>query len=683
MKTINLADENYILSRYKTMLKKQGVNTVDDLLNAYPIRYEDYTLTPHQNIVSLDQDHIVLEGSVCSKVSVTYLKSKLTSVVFSINVESNDKNINVRCTIFNRAFLKDKLKYGTVIRVTGHFYQNFNNFTVADLIICDEINRNIVPVYKIKDISQNKYLEIIEQVYRRYKNQIEETIPTYLLQKRNLTKRIETIKKLHFPESLDEIENAKYRIKYEELLRYQLSMKYLHYMREKTRYEAINYQIEPIEKLIKSLDYELTTDQQKVIKEILNDLKSPYLMNRLLQGEVGSGKTIVAFISILATCSASYQAVLMCPTEILAKQHYESIKKVLKDFAFIKPVLLVGSTKEKEKNEIYDQIKKNEVNVIVGTHAVFQKDVDYFNLGLVVADEEHRFGVQQRVLIKNKGLDVNYLKMSATPIPRTLAIAAYGDSDISIIKTMPKFRKPVVTKYVESKDKKLVIDHMKEEIKNGHQIYVVAPLIEESESIDTANALEIFENMKHYFQGICEVGLVHGKLKSSEKDEVIERFINNEIGILVATSVIEVGVNIPNATTIVILGAERFGVATLHQLRGRVMRSNEIPYCFLLSDNPTETSIKRLKMVEATTDGFTLAEYDLKHRGPGEFFGQRQSGSMNFKYVDLRNDSDLLELVNEDSEEMINSQELFNNPEYAILLENVKENYRLKTEKLD
>ncbi len=683
MKTINLADENYLLSRYKNILKKMNIITVDDLFNAFPTRYDNYTLTLHSEIVSLDQEHIVLEGTVCSRVSVTYLKSKLTSVVFNINVESKNKTINVRCTIFNRAFLKDKLKFGTVIRVMGHFYQNFNNFTVADLIICDEINRDIVPIYKIKEISQNKYLEIVEQVYRRYKNLIDETFPTYLIKKRNLLSRSEVIKKLHFPETIDEVSDAKYRVKYEELLKYQLSMKYLHYMRENSHYDAIKYKSEKVEELINSLDYELTTDQQKVIKEILNDLESPYLMNRLLQGEVGSGKTIVAIISILATCSASYQAVLMCPTEILAKQHYESIKEILKDFDFIKPTLLVGSTKEKEKTEIYDAIKTNKVNVIIGTHAVFQKDVDYFKLGLVVADEEHRFGVQQRVLIKNKGLDVNYLKMSATPIPRTLAIAAYGDSDISIIKTMPKFRKPVITKYVEPKDKRMVIDHMKAELKNGHQIYVVTPLIEESESIDTANALAIYDNMKHYFQGICEVGLVHGKLKTSEKDDVINRFVNNEIGILVATSVIEVGVNIPNATTIVILGAERFGVATLHQLRGRVMRSSEIPYCFLLSENPTETSNKRLKMVEATTDGFALAEYDLKYRGPGEFFGQKQSGSMNFKYADLRTDSNILELANEDAEEMIANKELFNNSEYHSLLETAKENYQMKMEQLD
>ena len=679
---IMLADEEYILSRYKTILKKANILTVSDILYNFPSRYDDYTVTPHNEIVSLEQDHIVLEGTIASKTNVSYLKSKMTSMVFTINIETKDKNINVRCTIFNRAFLKDKLKFGTVVRVIGKFYQNFNNFTVADLIIVDEINRDIVPTYKVKDLAQVKYFELIETIYRKYKNKITETLPLEILKKHSLMELKDVVKKLHFPQSIEDTKEAYRRVKYEELLRYQLSMKYLHLMRETTKStDVINYNEELIDKLVASLDYELTKDQVKVIGEILKDLKSPYPMNRLLQGEVGSGKTIVAFASILATCSAGYQAVLMCPTEILAKQHFESITQILKNFDCVKPILLTGSSKDKES--IVKKIVNHEATVIIGTHAVFQKDVDYDKLGLVVADEEHRFGVRQRVLIKNKGLDVNYLKMSATPIPRTLAISAYGDTDFSVIKTMPANRKQVITKFVDSKDKKEVAKHMKEELAKGHQIYVVTPLIEESENLDTANATEIYENMSNYFSGITNVGLVHGKLKTTEKDDVINKFLNKEIGILVATSVIEVGVNIPNATTIVILGAERFGVATLHQLRGRVMRSSEVPYCFLIPEKNTELSDKRLKMVEATTDGFALAEYDLKHRGPGEFFGEKQSGSMNFKYADIRSDSDLLDVANQDSEELIKNEKLFVEKEYESLYNTIKQNYILKTQVID
>lgn len=679
---ILLADEEYILPRYKNLLKKSNILSVSDILYNFPTRYDDYTLTPYSEINSLEKEHIVLEGSISSKVNVSYLKTKMTSMTFSIDVKVGDKNVIIRCTIFNRAFLKDKLKFGTVVRVMGKFYQNFNNFTVADLIILDEMNRDIVPNYKVKEIAQNKYIELIEQIYRRYKNRIVETLPSDILEKRELLSLNDVVKTLHFPNKIEDTNNAYTRVKYEELLRYQLSMKYLHLMREQNKtMDIINYDQNMIDELINSLDYELTKDQYKVINEILKDLKSAYPMNRLLQGEVGSGKTIVALISILATCSAGYQAVLMCPTEILAKQHFETISVIMKNFSCIKPILLTGSSKD--KNQIIEKISNNEVTVIIGTHAVFQKGVEYGNLGLVVADEEHRFGVRQRVQIKNKGQDVNYLKMSATPIPRTLAISAYGDTDISIIKTMPAHRKQVITKYVGNKDKKAVIKHMKEVLKKGQQIYVVTPLIEESENLDTANATEIFENMKKYFEGICEVGLVHGRLKTSEKDEVINDFLEKRIGILVATSVIEVGVNIPNATTIVILGAERFGVATLHQLRGRVMRSSEVPYCFLIAEKVTEVSEKRLKMVENTTDGFELAEYDLKHRGPGEFFGEKQSGSMNFKYADIRKDSDLLDLANSDSELLIKDERLFNDPEYKSLYDTIRENYDLKTNVLD
>lgn len=676
---ISLANEEYILSRYITLFKKKGILTVKDLLFDFPTKYENFTVQSITN-AKLDEN-IILEGTIISKISVNYLKSKLSTVVFLMDVEG----ITIRCTIFNRTFLKGKLNYGMVIRIQGKFYQTMNNFTINNFVVVDEISRDVIPNYHIKDISQIKYLEIMSMVYRRYKDKIVETLPKKYLEKHNLLSLKDTIRILHLSDNLDEIKEAQKRIKYEELLQYQISMKYLHYMRQlEHNCPAISYDKEVLLQLKQSLDYELTSDQEKVIEEILKDLKAPYAMNRLLQGEVGSGKTIVAVMSILATISGGYQAVLMCPTEILSKQHFETLSKLLSPFENAHLTLLTGSTPLKERKEILAQIETGYANVIIGTHALFQKDVNYYKLGTVIADEEHRFGVKQRVLIKNKGLDVNYLKMSATPIPRTLAISAYGDTDISIIKTMPKNRKPVVTKYIDKAHKKDVMNHILEELKNGHQIYVVTPLIEESEVLDTANATKIFENMKKYFEGKATVGLIHGKLKPNEKEDIMAQFLKNEIQILVATSVIEVGVNVVNATTILVLGAERFGVATLHQLRGRVMRSDSIPYCFFVtSDNPTENSIERLKMVEHNTDGFALAEYDLKHRGPGEFFGEKQSGSMNFKYASLKDNGDLLELANNDSEEMINNDEFFENEEYLSLLEIAKQNYIMKQTELD
>lgn len=678
LENYKLIDEDYILTRYQNILKKQNITTVHDLLYEFPVRYENYKVSSISD-AKLDET-ITLEGTIVSRVTVNYLKTKLSTVVFQLEVEGT----KIRCTIFNRVFLKGKLNYGTVLRVQGRFYQNMNNFTVANLIICDEINRDVVPVYHIKDISENKYLEIIEKVYRRYKNKITETLPKEYILKRQLLDMSSTVKILHFGDDMNEINQARKRIKYEELLNYQLSMKYLKFMRkENHKAPAISYDEKVLNKLIGLLPYELTPDQNKAIEDILGDLKSPYAMNRLLQGEVGSGKTIVALITILAAVSGGYQAALMCSTEILSSQHYDTITHALKEFPDIKISLLTGSTSGKTRREIMEGLASGEINIIIGTHALFQKDIEYASLGVVIADEEHRFGVRQRVLIRNKGLDVNYLKMSATPIPRTLAISVYGDTDISVIKTMPKNRKQVITKYVEPKDKKLVIDHMKNELALGHQIYVVTPLIEESDSIDSANALEIFERMKKYFDGITNVGLIHGRLKTEEKEQVMKDFLDKKIGILVATSVIEVGVNVKNATTIVVLGADRFGVATLHQLRGRVMRSDATPYCFYLSDSPSESSEKRLKFVEENTDGFALAEYDLKTRGPGEFFGEKQSGSMNFKYCNLLEDSDLLNVANDDSEEILTKKELFESDEYKSLYEYVHNHYLMKMTELD
>ncbi len=675
---IMIADEEYILARYKNLLKKQNILTIEDLLFNFPTKYEDYRVSSIKD-AKIDEP-IVLEGTIVSKVTVNYLKSKLSTVVFTMEVEGE----RIRCTIFNRVFLKGKINYGTVLRIQGHFYQNMNNFTVNNLLICDEINRDIVPVYKVKDIAHDKYLAIMEKAFRRYKNLIIETLPKELLEKHSLLSMQETIYKLHFADDFEQINKALTRIKYEELLQYQLSMKYLHYMREQNHNcPVIDCDYSLLEQLNKNLSYELTQDQKLAINDILTDLKAPYAMNRLLQGEVGSGKTIVAEMAILATVIAGYQAALMCPTEILSNQHYETLIETFKDYKEVKLGLLTGSTNASKRNEVIEKLKSGEINVIVGTHALFQSEVEYKNLALVVTDEEHRFGVHQRVMIKNKGLSVNYLKMSATPIPRTLAISAYGDTDISVIKTLPSNRKKVVTKLVDKPGKKAVMEHMKEELKNGHQIYVVTPLIDESEAIDTANANEVYNKMVKYFKGEYQVGLIHGKLKPQEKEEIMEKFLKNEIHILVATSVIEVGVNVANATTILILGAERFGVATLHQLRGRVMRSGAVPYCFLIPENITDVSLARLKMVEETSDGFKLAEYDLLHRGPGEFFGERQAGAMNFKYADILKDNDLLELVNEDSRLIMLTTKLMDDEEYHYLYEVVHNNYLLKVSELD
>jgi len=674
---ILLENEDYILTRYKNIFKKNDIITVSDLLNEFPTRYENFIVSSIDKAIM--DEPIVLEGSICSKVTTVFIKAKLSALNFLMDVDGKV----IRATIFNRTFLKTKLDYGIVIRASGKFNKGFNNFTISELVLVDEIDKTILPIYRIKDISEAKYIEIMDKVLRRHINSVKETLPCKYIEKYNLAPRKQVVRIMHQPNSMEELEIAKKTLKYEELLDYNVSMKYLYKKREETHNSPIiTPQMDVIDKLRNSLSYSLTSDQDKAIEDIFKDLKQPYAMNRLLQGEVGSGKTIVAIFAIMAVVSFGFQAALMCPTEILSKQHFETLSKVLSDFN-LNISLLTGSTSSKQRKQILDDLASGKTNIIIGTHALFQKDVDYKNLGIVIADEEHRFGVKQRVLIRNKGEDVNYLKMSATPIPRTLSISAYGDMDISIIKEMPKNRKQVITKYVSQKEKKDVIKHMISEISLGHQIYVVTPLINESESLDTANATEIYHNMQNYFKGKATVGLIHGKLSSDEKEDVMTKFLNKEIDILVATSVIEVGVNIVNATTILILGAERFGVATLHQLRGRVMRSSFQPYCFLASEHTTESSEKRLKMLETTTDGFMLAEYDLVNRGPGEFFGERQSGSMNFKYADLRVDNDILIASNNDANEIVNDPEFLANNEYALLLDNAVKNYKRKLDEID
>jgi ATP-dependent DNA helicase RecG len=673
---VPLSSLDYIPARHLNILKKYDITTVYDLLYEFPTRYENFIPTSIQNAV-LDEN-IVLEGNIASKVNVNYLRNRLTTLTFYVEVEGQA----VRCTLFNRQFLKSKLRYGVLVRISGKFNQNFHSFTVANIILCDEISRELVPVYRAKTISESKYLDMMEKVYHQFKNQIEEELPEELNEKYNLISQAEAIRLLHFPSSFSEIEKAEEKMKHVEIFKHQLSLKYIQEMRHREpNGNVILYDEKIIDDFISKLPYELTADQKTTIDEILQNMSEPYQMNRLLQGEVGSGKTTVAAIVMLAAVSGGYQAALLCPTEILAYQHFDTLKKAYRDYDMVNVAVLTSSISAKDRKVILEDLASGKINILIGTHAIFQKDVVYQNLGIVIADEEHRFGVRQRVSIRNKGKDVDYLKMSATPIPRSLAITAYGDNEISVIKTMPKGRKDVVTKFVEDHEKRLVVEHMKEEIENGHQIYVVTPLINESEAIDTANATKIYENMKDYFKGIAEVGLLHGKVKSEEREQVMERFINKEIQILVATSVIEVGVNVPNATTIVILGAERFGVAQLHQLRGRVMRSDAVPYCFLISDFASESAIERLKMVEENSDGFVLAEYDLKVRGPGEFFGEKQSGAMNFKYCDLKEDTHLFEQLDNDAYQLIKNPAFETDPKYTHLYEYVRKiNQRVKVE---
>lgn len=681
MEKVVLSEFDNIPLKYLTILKKQNIETVEDLLLSYPNRFDDYTIINMKDVVP--DTLVTIAGIVQSKAVVINTKTKLS--VMNFYIEADGRKIKV--TIFNRHFLKSKISYGVYVRLTGKLKEDLKSF-VASEIHFDEFSSSINPVFNIKKIPDEKILEFKEKIYNKYKNLIEETLPQEVLEEYNLISKVDALKYINIPEDMQEVGKAIDRIKFEELLIYQLKIKYLLYMRKNfPQGVSINYDKEKVIKFIDSLPFKLTPDQVTSLESILYDISAPYKMNRLLQGEVGSGKTVVAAIALFAVLTAGYQGAIMVPTEVLANQHYSTFVELFKDISVdgkkVNVRLLSSSINAKDRSNIINDLETGEVDILIGTHALFQKDVIFKNLGLVVTDEEHRFGVRQRVSIVGKGYLIDHLKMSATPIPRTLAISVLGESDISIIKTLPGHKREPITKYVSYKENVEVFNHIKSELDKGHQIYVICPMITESEVMDLHNATQIYEKMTNYYRDICNVGLIHSKLKPTEKEDVMAKFVNNEIQILVSTSVIEVGVNVVNATTIIILDADRFGIAQLHQMRGRVRRSDEQAYCYLISDTKTTTAIDRLKLVEENSDGFVLAEEDLIIRGPGDFFGEKQTGMVPFKMADIILDKEIFEKANKLADELIMSKKLFEDLGYKKLLDIVDENYRNNKEMLD
>ena len=672
-----LSEVEFITAKMAQTFKKNGINTVLDLLYSFPSKFEDYTIVPIDEITDINKT-VSIAGIIQGKPSTVNVKNNLNIMRFNCDVDGE----KIKVTIFNRQFLRSKINYGVYVRLTGKFDETKTKFTASEIAF-NEFENAIQPVFNIKGIDDSKVFSLKEKLYYEYKDELVEDLPAELREKYDLLPINKAIKYINIPEEIDQALKAVKRIKFEELLKYQLKVKYMLYMRKNNPEGiAINVDMNKVNEFINSLPYKLTVDQEKALKDIFNDITSNYKMNRLLQGEVGSGKTVVSAISLYAVTTAGYQGAIMVPTEVLASQHYQTFKEFFKN-TNLKVALLTSSVSLKDKKEILDQLSDGEIDIVIGTHSLIQKDVNFKKLGLVVTDEEHRFGVKQRVSMVGKGYLIDHLKMSATPIPRTLAISLLGENDISIIKTLPGNRKEVITKYINYDDRSNVFDHMREQIKEGRQVYIITPMIEESDVMDLQNALGVYERTKKYYEGFCEVGLIHGKLKTEEKDEVMRKFYNNEIQILVATSVIEVGVNVVNATTIVILDADRFGIAQLHQMRGRVRRSDYQAYCFIISKSTVESSIKRLKLIEESNDGFALAEEDVLIRGAGDLFGEKQSGDVTFKMADVVVDSDILHEANLCADELIQSGKLFNDDQYKELLECAKINYETKKEMLE
>ena len=626
------------------ILNKLDIYTIEDLVTYYPFRYDILKRTDMSKV--MDGDKVILDGYLeeDAKLFRYGRNDRMTFRFFSSN---NIYNV----TIFNRGFLKSKLLVGTNITIIGKYDKKFNSIVASDLHFGLLPNKTeIVPIYHITPGITSKQLNEYVNMALPFVNYIDSYIPDYLEEKYNFDTKINAIKELHNPTSTNNFKLALSRLKFEELFIFMMKMTYLKNSRKAKDGLMRNVDYKEVEDFINNLPFTLTIDQLSSVKDIYNDLISQSRMNRLLQGDVGSGKTVISFIALYINYLSGYQGALMAPTEILANQHLINIQKIFKDYD-IKVKLLTGKMKSSEKKKINEELKNGNIDILIGTHALFQDDIVYKNLGLVITDEQHRFGVNQRQSLKNKGITPDILYMSATPIPRTYALTIYGDMDVSSIKTMPSGRKKVITNLYKEENIKDVLEAMYKELLSGHQIYVVAPLIEESDKSDMENTSALEEKMNKAFGKKYTIGVLHGKMTSLEKDKVMEDFKNNKIQILVSTTVIEVGVDVKNATMIVIFDAYRFGLSALHQLRGRVGRNDLQSYCLLISDKES----KRLEVLTKTSDGFVVAEEDFKLRGSGDLFGQRQSGDMNFKLANIKNDFNVLLKAKEEAETYLKS----------------------------
>jgi ATP-dependent DNA helicase RecG len=662
-----------------TALADMGLFKIRDLFEHIPYRYEDYRLKDLSEVKH--EERVTIQGKVHSEPTLMYFGKKRSKVTVRILVE----RYLISAVFFNQAYIKSKLILGSMVTITGKWDQHRQTITVSEMKV-GEVARTqeLKPLYHTKgDVTTKALQRYISNAFQQFQNEIVENLPDTYRERYKLLSKRDTLRLLHFPTNFNEVKHARRRMVYEEFLLFQLKMQALRkYERENSEGTAHQYEEGCLQHFISSLPFSLTNAQQKVVHEITEDLKSPFRMNRLLQGDVGSGKTVVAGIALYACYLSGYQGALMVPTEILAEQHAEGLKKLLEPFG-LKVALLTSSIKGKQRKVLLEELSEGKINLLIGTHALIQDEVNFFSLGLVITDEQHRFGVEQRRILREKGVSPDVLFMTATPIPRTLAITAFGEMDVSIINELPAGRKQIETYWVKHNMLDRVIGFIEKELQKGRQAYVICPLIEESEHLDVQNAIDVHSMLTHTFSSRYQVGLMHGRLTADEKENVMRLFSMNEAQVLVSTTVVEVGVNVPNATIMVIYDAERFGLSQLHQLRGRVGRGSEQSYCILLADPKSETGKERMRIMTETNDGFVLSEKDLELRGPGDFFGRKQSGLPEFKIADMIHDYRALEVARQDAVNLINSTSFWEAEEYRILREMVIASGALTGEKLD
>ncbi len=659
---IELESIDGIGPKTKELINKLNIFSAEDLINHYPFRY-DIIKRSDLTIVN-DGDRIVIDGIVEGQPTIIYINKSLKKIIFRISTKTMVLNV----TVYNKIYLHQDLKSGREVTIIGKYNKLKNTIVASDVRFgLLPPNAKIEPIYRTVSNLTSKQLSKLITSALELDYDVDNLLPSYIEEKYNLISKKEAIRNVHIPEDILLLKKARQRIKYEELFMYILKINYLKNKIE-TDKDSISRNInqDKINNFIKSLPFVLTLDQQIAVGEILKDLQATKRMNRLLEGDVGSGKTIVAFIAIYANYLSKYQSALMAPTEILASQHEEA-KKIFSKYK-LNIALLTSNTSQKEKKEIYENLENGKINLIIGTQSLIQDKITYKKLGLVITDEQHRFGVNQRNTFKSKGISPDILSMSATPIPRTYALTIYGDTDISIIKSKPIGRKKITTIFKKDKEITDVLNMMKEEIDKKHQIYVVAPMIEEDEK-DLSSVIELEDKMNKAFGKIAKIGILHGKMEAKEKDKTMKNFEDNKINILISTTVIEVGINVENATMIVIFNATMFGLSTLHQLRGRVGRNSLDSYCILVAPESQE----RLRLLEKTNDGFAISEYDFQTRGEGNLFGTEQSGEMIFKMANVKKDYKMLLKAKADADEFISTLLTFStNPEYESILNELK-----------
>lgn len=641
-------------------LAELDIFTIEDLLTYFPFRYEDLSIQDPNQVE--DQQKVTFKGIVAADPTIARFGRQKVRVNFRLLIGSE----SVMVTFFNQPWIKSQVQVERELIVYGRWDAKRRSLTGIKIIVSEGVNEYKAVYPASKKIRQATIQQLVKDAFEQYGTLISDIVPPDLVSKYRLLHRKQMIESLHFPADSGLVKNARRTAKFEEFLEFQIGLQWMKQRDKSSDGIPLDYDVNVIKDFMQHLPFSLTGAQLRVTKEILRDMNNPVHMNRLLQGDVGSGKTVVAAIAMYAAVTAGKQAVLMAPTEILAEQHANNLIQFFKGTG-VTVGLLVGGTKKKVRDALLEKVNAGLVNIVVGTHALIQGDVEFKDLGLVITDEQHRFGVKQRKMLREKGQNPDTLAMTATPIPRTLAITTYGEMDVSIIDQLPSGRKTIKTTWLKGGEWNKVLGFMLKEFKEGHQAFVVTPLIEESEAMDLQNATALFEDLQKDFAPEFKVALLHGRMTSEEKDQIMSDFKDGKFQGLVSTTVIEVGVDVPNATVMVIQDADRFGLAQLHQLRGRVGRGDAQAFCILVADPKSQTGRERMEIMVETNDGFRISEADLKMRGQGDIFGKQQSGTPIFKVGDPVVDIGALQTAQLEASKIVNISNWQKIPQYQNL----------------